>query len=124
MSNEEKMLNILLTMQADMDSIKSDVSSLKDGQIRLEEKLVSVEERLGSVEGRLESVEGRLESVEKRLDSVEEKLNSIYEQTAILTEFRTEVLQKFEEIDNTLRSVAEITGSHEIQLRNIRRMVI
>jgi len=110
MSNEEKMLNILLTMQADMDSIKSDVSSLKDGQIRLEEKLASLEERLASLE--------------ERLDSVEEKLSSVYEQTAILTEFRTEVLQKFEEIDNTLRSVAEITGSHEIQLRNIRRMVI
>ena len=39
MNNEDRILEILTAMQADISSLKSDVTSLKEGQVKLNDKL-------------------------------------------------------------------------------------
>ena len=110
MSNEEFQSLVL----EELRGIRGDINYLKEGQTRLEHRLERVENRVESVENRLESVENRLESVENRLESVENKLDAVYEQTAILTEFRTEANMKLDKLMEDNRSIHEMAGMRSI----------
>ena len=77
MNNEERILSMLeqLTLdvsglKADVSGLKTDVSVLKTNQKRLEEKF----------------------------DALTEKVDVIYDQTALLTEFKTEITHKIDDL--------------------------
>ncbi|HOJ09700.1 MAG TPA: hypothetical protein PK733_03800, partial [Clostridiales bacterium] len=89
-----------------------------------EGRLDTVDSRLAAVEGRLGTVDSRLDALDSRLDTVEGRLDTVYEQTAMLTEFRAEVNQKLQNMADNITSIVEITGEHEIQIRNIKRKVV
>ncbi|MBS3976473.1 MAG: hypothetical protein KGZ75_07070 [Syntrophomonadaceae bacterium] len=77
-------------------------SSLEEGQARLLEKQSSLEEgqaRLFEKQSSLEEGQARLSEGQVR---IEKRLNAVYEQTAMLTEFRTETIAKLTEISNTI----------------------
>lgn len=103
LSNEEFQSLVL----EELRGIRGDINYLKEGQTRLEH-------RLERVENRVESVENRLESVANRLVRVENKLDAVYEQTAILTEFRTETNMKLDKLMEDNRSIHEMAGMKSI----------
>lgn len=99
MTNEEfqnLVIKELGTIKEDLGGLKEDVSSLKEGQIRLE----------------------------VRLERVENKLDSVYDQTAILTEFRTETNQKLDNLIEENVSIHEIVGRHEVAISTLKRRAV
>ena len=72
MNNEEKILEILVSMQKDIRQIDHRLESL-------ETRMGSLETRMDSLETRMESVETRMGSLEKRLTVVEGKLDDLIE---------------------------------------------
>ncbi|WP_242847916.1 hypothetical protein [Inediibacterium massiliense] len=79
------------------------------GGERMEDKILSLLNQL---------VEGQKES-NQRLDRIENKLDSVVEQTADLTEFRTEIkdfrndaINQLEEIKENLNNIEVITASN------------
>lgn len=103
MSNEEfqsLVLEELRGIRGDISGLKQDVSSLKEDVTNLGH--------------RLERVENRVESVANRLVRVENKLDAVYEQTAILTEFRTEANMKLDKLIEDNRSIHEMAGMKSI----------
>ena len=96
MTNEEFQILVL----QELKGIKSDIGDLKTGQKRLEDR------------------QSILEEGQKR---IENKLDAVYEQTAILTEFRTEVNMKLDSLIEDNKSIHEMLGEHEISIRTLRR---
>jgi archaellum component FlaC len=94
----------------ELGSIKDDVSSLKEGQTR--------------IENRLEKVESKIERVENRLEKVETKLDAVHEQTAILTEFRTDTNMKLDYLLEQNTAMHEIIGRHEIAITMLKRKAV
>ena len=130
MNNEGKILSILVTLQADIGELKSNVSKLNENQMHMEKKLISVEgkvdvmdARLNSVESKFDAVENGIGSLEGKFDTMDNRLGAIEEQTAILTEFRIEVMQKFQDLNDSFTSIQEILGDHEVQIRNLKRRI-
>ncbi|MDF2986101.1 MAG: hypothetical protein K0R50_1611, partial [Eubacterium sp.] len=77
----------------ELRGIRGDINNLKEGQTRLEH----------------------------RLERVENKLDAVYEQTAILTEFRTEANMKLDKLVEDNRSIHEIIGRHEVDITTLKR---
>ena len=78
------------------------LTSLTEGQARLLERQSTLEEgqaRLLERQSSLEEGQARLSEGQVR---IEKRLNAVYEQTAMLTEFRTETIAKLTEISNTI----------------------
>lgn len=94
----------------ELGTIKEDISDLKLGQAR--------------IETRLDRVETRLEGVETRLERVETKLNAVHEQTAVLTEFKTETSMKLDYLLDNHRAIHEVIGRHEIEITALKKKAV
>lgn len=79
-----------------LDSLGTDVSILQEGQNSLESKLYSLEK----------------------------KIDSIYEQTATLTEFKTETNRNMEELMGDNKRLKEMVGRHDIDIEDLKRKIV
>jgi len=76
------------------------LNQLVNGQNKINEKLDRTNERL--------------DSTNERLDRIERKIDSVIEQTADLTEFRTETKDKLEVIENEVKGMRQDLNTVEI----------
>lgn len=70
MNNEERILALLEQLTCEVSEIKADVSGLKTG----------------------------VSGIKEKLDALTEKVDVIYDQTALLTEFKTEITHKIDDL--------------------------
>ncbi len=63
----------------------------------------------------------KLSGIETDVKEIKNQLNAVYEQTANLTEFRTESNSKLDALIENNKSIHEILGEHEISIRTLRR---
>ena len=77
MNNEERILALLEQLTCAVSGIKADVSGLKT-----------------EVSGITCAVSG----IKEKLDALTEKVDVIYDQTALLTEFKTEITHKIDDL--------------------------
>ena len=66
----------------------------------------------------LKAGQSKLEEGQSRM---EKKLDAVFEQTAWLTEFRTEANMKLDNLIEDNKSIHEILGEHEVSIRTLRR---
>ena len=111
------------TMDNRLGSFEGKFDTMDNRLGSLESKFDTVGSRLGSLEDKFDTVENRLGFLEGKFDTVENRLGAIEEQTAILTEFRIEVMQKFQDLNDSFTSIQEILGDHEVQIRNLKRRI-
>ncbi len=76
-----------------------------------------------SLEAGQKSLEAGQKNLEVNVSRIEKKLDAVYEQTAVLTEFRTEINAKVDKILEENKSIHEILGEHEVSIRTLRRTV-
>jgi len=67
---EERVVNILLDIKADIGGLKKDVGELKEGQKRLEG-------RMDGFEGRMDRFEGRMDVLELDISEVKTTVNTL-----------------------------------------------
>ena len=92
---ENKILELLQSMQNQMNSMQSDITSIKYDQLKVNE---------------------RLTNLETKVDNLTKTSNLIYEQTANLTEFRTEVNDKLE----NLKELKAVTKENCYEIAKIK----
>jgi len=63
----------------------------------------------------------KLTTLEDGQNRIEKKLDAVYNQTADLTEFRTETNMKLDRLLEDNKSIQEVLGEHEIAIRTLRR---
>jgi DNA mismatch repair ATPase MutS len=97
---------------ADLPQIKEQLADLPQIKEQLTE-LPQIKEQLAE-----------LPQIKEQLADLQNKLNGISEQTAALTEFKTEVNQKLDLIIEDNKSIHEILGEHEVSIRTIKRNLL
>ena len=117
MTNEEFQLVVL----DELRNLKEGQKRLEEGQRGLEEGQKSLEEGQKSLEEAQKSLEEGQKGLEEGQMRLEKKLDVVFEQTANLTEFKTEVIKKLEGILQDNISIHEIAGEHEIAIRTLQR---
>lgn len=113
MTNEE-FQNLVLK---ELGSIKKDVSGLKQDVSGLKEDVSGLKSDVYSLK------EGQAR-IEVRLERVENKLDAVHDQTAVLTEFRTESNIKLDNLLEDNKSIHEIVGRHEVSITTLKRRVV
>lgn len=64
---------------------------------------------------------GRFEKLESELNKQAEKQELIFNQTAKLTEYHSETMERLDSIREDQKSIHEILGGHEVAIRTLRR---
>ena len=88
------------------------------------QKLSGIESDLTEVKCEIKEVKLELKEVKCDIKEVKCQLKSLNDQTANLTEFRTEVNMKLDSIIDDNKSINEIVGEHEVSIRTLRRRVV
>lgn len=126
MNNEEfqsLVLSELRELRADVSGLKEGQSSLKEGQSSLRADVSSLKEGQASLRADVNSLKEGQKSLEEGQKRIEKKLDAVYNQTADLTEFKTEVNMKLNRLIEDNKSLHEIVGEHEVAIRTLRRLV-
>lgn len=89
---EKEILDILKVMQNDMKSMQNDIKSMNE----------------------------RLIGLETGQQRIEKKLDSVYEQTADLTEFRTETKQGIDNIQKDIYKLTNVTKTNCFEIANLK----
>ncbi|QEK12631.1 hypothetical protein FQB35_09990 [Crassaminicella thermophila] len=92
----EKILQQILN---ELKTIKTDINDLKEGQMQTNE---------------------RLTKLEKGQFRIEKKLDTVHDQTANLTEFRTETNMKLDSIDNKINAVEAVTKENLYDIAKLK----
>ncbi|MDN5345019.1 MAG: hypothetical protein PWQ18_1133 [Clostridia bacterium] len=95
-------------LQQQITGVRVELNDTKD---KLTGQIVSVREELQDTRRELA----------ERLDRVERRLNATFDQVGMLSEFRVEVLHKFEELTDHISSIYEIIGEHDVKIRALWR---
>ena len=113
MTNEEFQSIVL----KELGSIKEDIGGLKEDVSGLKEDVSVLKQDVSGLK------EGQAR-IEERLERVENKLDSVHEQTAVLTEFRTETNMKLANLLESNESIQEIMGRHEVAISTLKRRAV
>lgn len=65
----------------------------------------------------LKQMNVKLDNLGNQVDRIEKKMDAVYDQTADLTEFRTEVIDKL----NELKDIKEVTESNCFDIKLLKR---
>ena len=86
-TNEEKILQILLTMQDKMgrietklDGIESRMSNMESRMDGMQAQMNAMESRMSNMESRMEGIESRMDGMESRMDGMESQMNNGFAQ--------------------------------------------
>ncbi|WP_427340759.1 hypothetical protein [Caloranaerobacter sp. DY30410] len=82
-----------------------------------------MEKLLNQILDELKELKENQKETIKRLDSIENKLDAINEQTADLTEFRTETKQELKDIKDTLKFIIHKEAENERDIHVLKQFI-
>lgn len=85
----------------------------------METKMNSMEDKINSMETKINSMEGDIKELKDGQERIEEKIETIYDQTANLTEFKTEVNMKLDELCD-VENVTKLNCYEIAKLKSVR----
>ena len=62
-----------------------------------------------------------LELIAQKITKMETKLDAVSEQTADLAEFKSEIISRLDSIAESQKSLFEMYGEHEAEIRTLKR---
>ncbi len=113
-----------------LDGLENKFNGMENKLDGLENRFNDMENKLDSLENRFNSLENRFNGLEKKLDGMEKRIEAVFEQTAMLTEFKTETEAALAEINRTienkydliLRDIELVAGEQGKQRIDIARL--
>lgn len=84
-------------------------------------RFAGIDKKLANHDTRFTGLESEVKDINTTLNRMETRQDAIFEQTAGLSEFRTEMLSAVKEIQDNQKSLCEIIGEHEMHIRSLRR---
>ena len=79
----------------------------------------AVKDEVNPINQRLEKMDTRLEKMDSKLDRIEKRVNATFEQTAVLSEFRTETNERLDSIENAIKDIrSDVSVANIISSKN------
>lgn len=91
---------------------------------KMDERFDKMEVRFDQLEQEVRDLRSKVTALDAKVTELDAKLQIVYEQTCELTEFHTQVNKKLDKIMQDQLSIFEVLGTHEIEIRTLRRRAI
>jgi archaellum component FlaC len=85
--------------------------------------MVSVKTDINSLKKQVNNNGNNLNHLNKKIDKMKTREEAIFEQTAILTEFRTEVNYKLNKLDDSFEFIKHKTTDNEKEIYEIKKRI-
>ena len=109
MTNEEKILNLLQEMQSDMQHMQSDITDMKTEITGMKTEITGMKTEITGMKTEITGMKTEITGMKTEITDIkasqnrlEKKLDDVYNQTADLTEFRTEANTKLDKISDDI----------------------
>ena len=86
----------------------------------MEEKILKAIEALT---GKVDNVEKDIKGLKNDVSEIKQKVNAVNDQTANLTEFHTETIQKLENIENSIEVLNNEGFKNKVELVEIKKKI-
>ena len=97
------MEDVLKQILGEVSKINLQLSDVTQRLDNVDQRLDKFEQRFDEVDERFNKVDERFNKVDKRLDTIENKIDAVIEQTAMLTEFRTETMESIAKLQDDIK---------------------
>jgi predicted nuclease with TOPRIM domain len=104
-----------------LTSLASNVKGLENVVSGLGNEFKGLENDVNGLGNEFKGLVNEVKGLKASHDELARKIDVVCEQTAILTEFKSEVSDKLDTIIEDNKSIQEILGEHEIAIRTLRR---
>lgn len=94
--------------------MKQEIEEIKDEQRKMKQEIMEIKVEQKQMKQDIIEIKEEQKQIKKKIDIV-------FDQNADFLEFRTDVLNKLDEINENQKSIFEILGEHEVAIRNLRR---
>lgn len=125
---EKEILEILKTMQSDMKTMKSDMKTMQNEQKETNKRLERVENKADIIEVQVKENTQILKSLQhsSQVHKAEiDKINiNLAKEAGELKKQIKNVEDRIDSIEETNKSIIEMYGEHEVEIRKIRRRYI
>ncbi|SHI84605.1 hypothetical protein SAMN02745163_00849 [Clostridium cavendishii DSM 21758] len=91
-----------------LEPIKNDIADLK--------------EDVGTLKADVSILKSDVSMLKSDVTHIKKKVDSVYDQTADLTEFRTDVLSKLDSVDDDISTIETVTASNYLYINKLKRM--
>ena len=79
----------------------------------------AVKDEVNPINQSLEKMDTRLEKMDSKLDRIEKRVNATFQQTAVLSEFRTETNERLDGIENAIKDIcSDVSVANIISSKN------
>ncbi|MDN5363009.1 MAG: hypothetical protein PWQ91_70 [Eubacteriales bacterium] len=113
----------LQNLESDVSGLKTDVSALKTDVSTLKTDVSTLKTDVAHLKADVSTLKADVAVLKTEVNRLSNRMDAVYEQVAGLTEFRTEVSQKLNEIAANQEILAEITGRHEVHIKRLQRQM-
>lgn len=114
-------LDELKGLRGDVNVLKEDVSVLKEDVTGLKEDVAVLKEDVAGLKEDVSTLKVDVFNLKEGQKRIERKLDAVYEQTAELTEFRTETRQQLGEIKDTLKFLLYKSSETEKEIHLLKQ---
>lgn len=85
----------------------------------INQSLEKMDSRLDKMGNELGKMDNKLQKMDSKLDRIEKRVNATFEQTAVLSEFRTETNERLDSIENAIKDIrSDVSVANIISSKN------
>ncbi len=113
---EGKILKAIEALNGKFDNLAKDVSVIKDDICGMKTEISGMKTEMGTMKDEINTIKTDISEIKCKVDAISE-------QTAILTEFRTETMQRFELIESSIEVLGKENFNNKIELVEIKKRI-
>lgn len=115
---DRDLLELIARKVSKMDG---DIMEIKGEIVGMKNEITGINSEIAGTKNEITGIKAEIKEVKQLQASMQSKLDLVSEQTAGLIEFRTEVVSSFNSVIEIQKSLMEMYGEHEAELRALRR---
>ena len=104
-----------------LELIAQKVSKMDGDMMEIKGEITGINSEITGMKSEITGIKAEIKEVKQSQARMQSKLDLVSEQTAGLIEFRTEVVSRFDSVIEIQKSLMEMYGEHEAEIRALRR---
>jgi archaellum component FlaC len=113
--------NEITGMKSEITGIKNEITGMKSEITGIKNEITGIKSEIAGMKSDIMGMKGEIKELKQSQAGFQTKLDLVSEQTAGLIEFRTEVLSRLDSTLEIQKSLLEMYGAHEAEIRALRR---
>ena len=116
-----KMDGDMMEIKGEITGINSEITGMKSEITGINSEIAGIRGEISGMKSEITGIKAEIKEVKQSQARMQSKLDLVSEQTAGLIEFRTEVVSRFDSVIEIQKSLMEMYGEHEAEIRALRR---